>query len=363
MTSETLTAEPFISGLLFGECPRWHDGRLWFSDFYDRAVLSVSPEGDRRVEVAFDGEPAGLGWLPDGRLLINSRLDRAVMRREEDGTIVRHGTLTPWATWHANDMVVAANGQAYAGNFGFDLDGLYDGSLPAGAIRSTSIVRVDPDGSSCEAASDLAFPNGAVITPDGATLIVAESMGGRLSAFDRAADGTLGNRREWAAPARRRCPTASACARTTRSGWRTRWHPSASGSPRAVRSSSACAPRRTATPACSATTTDGPSTSSPWATATTPRRRRPAAAPSRRSARASPAPGSPEAYPGGLAGYPSFVRAPRRLRTACPMRFSFSMSAKRTWPSPPGPKPTPGEVATSASLTRYFENSRDPISR
>ena len=201
MTSETLTAEPFISGLLFGECPRWHDGRLWFSDFYDHAVLSVAPEGDRRVEVAFDGEPAGLGWLPDGRLLINSRLDRAVMRREEDGTIVRHGTLTPWATWHANDMVVADNGQAYAGNFGFDLDGLYDGSQPASAIRSTSIVRVDPDGSSCEAASDLAFPNGAVITPDGATLIVAESMGGRLSAFDRAADGTLTNRREWAAPA------------------------------------------------------------------------------------------------------------------------------------------------------------------
>ena len=201
MTSETLTAEPFISGLLFGECPRWHDGRLWFSDFYDHAVLSVSPEGDRREEVAFDGEPAGLGWLPDGRLLINSRLDRAVMRREKDGTIVRHGTLTPWATWHANDMVVAANGQAYAGNFGFDLDGLYDGSVPASAIRSTSIVRVDPDGSSCEAASDLAFPNGTVITSDGATLIVAESMGGRLSAFDRAADGTLGNRREWAAPA------------------------------------------------------------------------------------------------------------------------------------------------------------------
>ena len=204
MTSETLTAEPFISGLFFGECPRWHDGRLWFSDFFDHAVFSVSPEGDRRVEVDFDGEPAGLGWLPDGRLLINSRLDRAVMRREEDGTIVRHGTLTPWATWHANDMVVAANGQAYAGNFGFDLDGLYDGSLPASAIRSTSIVRVDPDGSSCEAASDLAFPNGAVITADGATLIVAESMGGRLTAFDRAADGTLGNRREWAAPARRR---------------------------------------------------------------------------------------------------------------------------------------------------------------
>ena len=142
--SDTLTAEPFLSGLFFGECPRWHDGRLWYSDFFDRTVFSASPDGERRVEVAFDGEPAGLGWLPDGRLLINSRLDRAVFRREEDGTLVRHGDLTPWATWHANDMVVAADGQAYAGNFGFDLDGLSDGTVPPSAIAPASLVRVDP---------------------------------------------------------------------------------------------------------------------------------------------------------------------------------------------------------------------------
>ena len=127
MTSETLTAEPFVSGLFFGECPRWHDGRLWYSDFFDHAIFSVSPDGERRVEVDFDGEPAGLGWLPDGRLLINSRLDRVIMRREDDGTLVEHGDLKPFATWHVNDMVVASNGQAYSGNFGFDLDGLYDG--------------------------------------------------------------------------------------------------------------------------------------------------------------------------------------------------------------------------------------------
>jgi len=200
VTNETLTAAPFLSGLFFGECPRWHDGRLWYSDFFDHAVCSVAPDGERRVEVAFDGEPAGLGWLPDGRLLVNSRLDRAVVRREADGTLVRHGDLTPWATWHGNDMVVAANGQAYAGNFGFDLDGLYDGSVEASAITPASLVRVDPDGTSCEAAADLAFPNGTVISEDGATLVVAESMGGRLTAFDRGADGTLTNRREWAAP-------------------------------------------------------------------------------------------------------------------------------------------------------------------
>lgn len=199
MTSETLTAEPFIDGLYFGECPRWHESRLWYSDFFDHKVFSVSPEGDRRVEVSFDGEPAGLGWLPDGRLLVNSRLDRAIMRREDDGGFVRHGDLEPWATWHANDMVVASNGQAYAGNFGFDLDGLYDGTVEATAITAASLVRVDPDGTSHEAATDLQFPNGAVITDDGATLIIAESMGGRLTAFDRQSDGALTNRRQWAA--------------------------------------------------------------------------------------------------------------------------------------------------------------------
>jgi sugar lactone lactonase YvrE len=199
MTAESLNAEPFLSGLHFGECPRWHEGRLWYSDFFDHTVFSVSPEGERRTELTIDGEPAGLGWLPDGRLLINSRLDRAILRLEPDGTVVRHGDLTPWATWHANDMVVAGNGQAYCGNFGFDLDGLYDGTTPTSDIRTTSLIRVDPDGRSCEAADDIAFPNGTVITEDGRTLILAESMGAKLSAFDRLDDGTLTNRREWAA--------------------------------------------------------------------------------------------------------------------------------------------------------------------
>ncbi|MGP0032009.1 MAG: SMP-30/gluconolactonase/LRE family protein [Acidimicrobiales bacterium] len=199
MSAQTLTAEPFLSGLYFGECPRWHEGRLWYSDFFDHAVFSVSPEGERRTEVPFEGEPAGLGWLPDGRLLVTSRLDRAILRREPDGTLVRHGELTPWATWHANDMVVASNGQAYAGNFGFDLDGLYDGTVDRSQVSNTSLVRVDPDGTSLEAAGDIAFPNGTVITDDGATLIIAESMGGRLTAFDRLRDGTLTGRRLWAA--------------------------------------------------------------------------------------------------------------------------------------------------------------------
>ena len=198
MTPDTLTAEPFLSGLFFGECPRWHEGRLWYSDFFDHAVFSVSPDGERRVEVPFEGEPAGLGWLPDGRMLIASRLDRAIMRREDDGTLVRHGDLQPWATWWANDMVVASNGQLYAGNFGFDLDALYEGTLDGSQITPTSLIRVDPDGTTSQAAPDLAFPNGTVITEDDKTLVIAESMGGRLTAFDREPDGSLTNRRAWA---------------------------------------------------------------------------------------------------------------------------------------------------------------------
>jgi sugar lactone lactonase YvrE len=199
MSSPSINAEPFLSGLHFGECPRWHEGRLWYSDFYGHGVFSVSPLGERRTEVHFEGEPAGLGWLPDGRLLINSRLDRAVFRCEPDGTLVRHGELTPWAGGLANDMVVASNGQAYAGNFGFDLaESPYDADDPT-RDRTASLVRVDPDGTSCEAARGLAFPNGTVITDSGDLLIIAESMGECLTAFDRRPDGALTGRRQWAA--------------------------------------------------------------------------------------------------------------------------------------------------------------------
>ena len=117
------------------------------------------------------------------------------MRREPDGTLVRHGSLAPWATFHANDMVVAADGRAYVGNFGFDLEPLFDGK---GEPCTTSLVRVDPDGTAHEAASDLYFPNGTVISVDGRTLVVAETMAGRLTAFDVADDGSLSGRRTWA---------------------------------------------------------------------------------------------------------------------------------------------------------------------
>jgi sugar lactone lactonase YvrE len=196
-------AQPFLDGLRFGECPRWHQGRLWFADFYDHRVSSAGTTGDVRVEVEVPGGPAGLGWLPDGRLLVVSRQPRTVLRLEADGALVEHGDLNPLATFHGNDMVVDAAGRAYVGNFGFDLDRFVVERGPAALVEppgppTTVLIRVDPDGSTHRAAEDLSFPNGTVITPDGRTLIVAETLAGRLTAFDIGDDGSLSGRRVWA---------------------------------------------------------------------------------------------------------------------------------------------------------------------
>jgi sugar lactone lactonase YvrE len=187
-------------GLHFGEGPRWHDGRLWFSDFYDHAVKSLGADGEVRTELVIDDQPSGLGWLPDGRLLVVAMQRRQLLRRDLGG-IALHADLSGIASFHANDMVVDGQGGAYVGNFGFDLDA----GIRARGVQSVladhptaRMARVMPDGTVHEAASDLHFPNGCVITPDGGTMIVAETLAMRLTAFDRAADGSLANRRVWA---------------------------------------------------------------------------------------------------------------------------------------------------------------------
>ena len=180
-----------IGGIDFGEGPRWHDSRLWYSDFYQHGVFAVSPAGEREQVVALDDHPSGLGWLPDGRLLLVAMKARQVRRREADGSIVLHADLSELATGRCNDMVVAVDGTAYVGNFGSDL---WAGEAP----RTAVLALVRPDGSVEAAAEELAFPNGTVITPDGATLIVGESMGRRYTAFDVGADGRLSGRRVWA---------------------------------------------------------------------------------------------------------------------------------------------------------------------
>jgi len=198
-------------GFHFTEDPRWHDGRLWFSDFFGHAVYSVGvpvedpptadPPPDVRLELAIDDQPSGLGWLPDGRLLVVSMVEQKVLRREHDGSVVIHADLSGLATFWCNDMLVDPMGRAYVGNFGFDLDAMVAGGEIEAMMMSpptTCIALVMPNGDTSVAADQMAFPNGTVLTPDGRTLIVAETLAMCLTAFDVATDGSLSNRRVWA---------------------------------------------------------------------------------------------------------------------------------------------------------------------
>jgi len=180
-----------VDGLDFGEGPRWRDGQLWYSDFFQHRVYTVTADGQRETVLDLGEEqPSGLGWLPDGDLLVVGMLGRRILRY--DGTEVSvHAELGHIATSHCNDMVVDRRGNAYVGNFGFDYGA---GQAPAGA----ALALVRPDGSTLAVAEDLQFPNGAVITPDGMTLVVGETFGSRYCAFTVATDGTLSDRRIWA---------------------------------------------------------------------------------------------------------------------------------------------------------------------
>lgn len=181
-----------VSGLGFPEGPRWHEGRLWFSDMGLSAVFALGLDGrmDKIVEV--EGRPSGLGWLPDGRLLVVSMHGRCLLRESAPGSrrLVEVARLDRIAPSRSNDMVVDRDGRAYIGNFGFDFA---SGEEP----RGTVLVRVDKDGSAHIVACGLLFPNGMALTPDG-TLIVAESLADRLTAFDVEADGSLCGRRVFA---------------------------------------------------------------------------------------------------------------------------------------------------------------------
>ncbi len=174
----------------FPEGPRWHDGKFFFSDMHARQVRAVDMAGKSEVICEVPAWPSGLGWLPDGRMLVVSMTDRKLLRLDRDG-LKEAGDMSELAPFHCNDMVVDKEGRAYVGNFGFDL---HANEKP----RGTTLVMVAPDGSARIVAEELMFPNGAVITPDGKTLIVGESFGRRLTAFDVAADCALKNRRVWA---------------------------------------------------------------------------------------------------------------------------------------------------------------------
>jgi sugar lactone lactonase YvrE len=175
--------ETLLDGLTFPEGPRWHDGRLWFSDFYSHRVIAVDLEGRSETIAMVPARPSGLGWRNDGTLLIVAMLDRALLELRQ-GTLSRVADLSALAGGLCNDMVVDAAGRAYVGNFGYDR---HAGEAP----RATCLIRVDPDGSVRRAAEGLMFPNGMVISPDGRTLIVAETYAHRLTAFSVGTDGAL----------------------------------------------------------------------------------------------------------------------------------------------------------------------------
>lgn len=179
-----------MDGIVFGESPRWHDGRLWFSDWGTQQIIAVDPEGKSEVVVSMPSSPFSIDRLPDGRLLIASATDGLLLRREPDGSLVIHADLGGLSDYPWNDIVVDGRGNAYVGNIGFD--------FPEGEFAPGTLALVAPEGSTRQVVDGLAFPNGVAVTPDNSTLIVAESYAGRLTAFDVAADGSLSNRRVWA---------------------------------------------------------------------------------------------------------------------------------------------------------------------
>jgi sugar lactone lactonase YvrE len=180
-----------LDGGAFFEGPRWREGRWWVSDFYRHTVSTVEPDGKEDVVMEVEQQPSGLGWMPDGSLLVVSMRDHKLLRRSPDGEVSEHADISEFCGGHANDMVVDASGRAYVGNFGFDLMG---GADP----QNTVVIRVDPDGGATVAAEDIRFPNGSVITPDGKTLIVGETAASRYTAFTIEGDGSLSDRRVWA---------------------------------------------------------------------------------------------------------------------------------------------------------------------
>jgi sugar lactone lactonase YvrE len=185
----TLTPQVLLSGFTMLESPRWHDGRLYFANWGAQEVISADMQGNTEV-VARNAAPAGysIDWLPDGRMLMTGH---DLQRQEPDGTWVRHADLSELSEYGWNEIVVDGRGNIYVNSIGFNFG--------EEEFKPGSIALVTPDSSAQQVADGLAFPNGMVVTPDNRTLIVAESFTGNLTAFDIADDGSLSNRRVWAA--------------------------------------------------------------------------------------------------------------------------------------------------------------------
>jgi sugar lactone lactonase YvrE len=181
-----------MTGIMFGESPRWHENRLWFSDWGAQEVIAVDLSGNSEVILEVASLPFSIDWLADGRLLIVSASDRRLLRREPDGSLLTHAELAGLSGFPWNEIVVDGGDNAYVNNIGFDFS-------PDAEPGPGTLALVTPDGTARQVADDVAFPNGMVVTADNSTLILAESYANRLTAFDIAADGSLSNRRIWAA--------------------------------------------------------------------------------------------------------------------------------------------------------------------
>ncbi|MCD9622356.1 SMP-30/gluconolactonase/LRE family protein [Rhabdothermincola salaria] len=189
MTGSTV----LLDQLAFPKFPRWHADRLWFSDVHDGRVWAMTEQGQGEPVTAVEGWPAGLGWWPDGTLIVVSMNDRTLVAADRTGTTTPIAALDAFAAHPWNDMAVTTDGRAYIGEFGHD-------PLGDGAPDGARLVCVEPDGEAWVVAEDLLFPNGAAVLEraDGVTLLVAETFGQRISAYDVQADGSLARPRVWA---------------------------------------------------------------------------------------------------------------------------------------------------------------------
>ncbi|MBU1195810.1 MAG: SMP-30/gluconolactonase/LRE family protein [Proteobacteria bacterium] len=179
-----------VDGLLFPESPRWHDNIFYFSDMNDGRVIRTDLQGNTSMVLEMPGPCSGIGWRPDGTLLVVSMQDRRLMSWDGQ-TLEMVCDMYSLATYHCNDMVVDKKGRAYVGNFGFDLGDRTH-------IKPAEIIMVNLDGTPEVVADNLLFPNGTVITPDDKTLIVGQTFGHCLTAFDIKSDGRLGAPQMWA---------------------------------------------------------------------------------------------------------------------------------------------------------------------
>jgi sugar lactone lactonase YvrE len=182
--------ETLLGGIALGESPRWHEKRLWFADWGTLEVIAVSLDGSSEVMVRAPSMPVCFDWLPDGRMLIVSGREGRLLRRESDGSLATHADLTGLSPHPWNDIAVDGRGRIYVNSIGFD--------FPAGEFAPGIVALIGYGAAVTSVADGLAFPNGMVATPDGSTLIVAESYAARLTAFDIGTDGGLSNRRVWA---------------------------------------------------------------------------------------------------------------------------------------------------------------------